>query len=648
MKKMYPFLLFCFLISSELLAQDHPCGTDLVRDADLEQLRLLDVKWQQVRHQQFRAGRSMTFVPIQLHTIRRSNGTDGISDADYLDAFKLVNDLYKEANIHFYQCSGINYIDDDDFFDYDKTEMSALDAAHGVPNVINIYSTENVLSGTSRICGHAQFPGGLDFVMLANSCTRNGSTFAHELGHYFDLYHTHTTAFGREAADGSDCETQGDMLCDTPADPRLSGVVNNGCQYNGTYSDENGDDYNPDPTNIMSYAIKECRTYFSPGQLDRMAFALVNSRSYLTCGNAIPLEADFYVEYDKTCDNELTVNFSDATQAEATAWEWDFGDGTMSTLQSPSHTYNTPGVYDVRLKVWKGMDTDEVTKLRQVKVGVKWVPFAANFDDLSNGLNDFWITTQLKNFVSVNTDAAKDGNGGAMMEGFFTSRSPSFRTPTPDNAFESLRNQFYKTSLNVCIDARLANDLFLEFDLKQLYGFNTNYSNLRVLVDGVQVGDIYQPFDGTDVDESWRFISLDLTSVAARRIFVLTFEGSHKYDYQYQTENGNASFIDNISVTTSTPLPVEMTDFRAYKYEAERAVGLQWQTAAEIDNDYFEIEKSRDGQNWFAIGTQKGQGTTYETSQYRFKDTKPFHGVNYYRLRQVDYNGAFEHSDIRR
>ncbi|MEM9918040.1 MAG: PKD domain-containing protein [Bacteroidota bacterium] len=638
-------LLLLFFASSIESTAQHKCGTVLETDADLEELRLLDEQWRAQKHQFQRAGRSISFVPIQLHIIRDDDGNDGLSAEEFIAALKIVNDHFKAANIHFYQCSGINYIDDTDYYNYDKSEMWDLDRDHGVPNVVNIYTTRNVLSGTTSICGHAQFPGGLDFVMLANSCTNNGSTFAHELGHYFDLYHTHTTAFGPEAVDGSDCATQGDMLCDTPADPRLSGLLDPGCAYNGTDTDENGDQYEPEPTNVMSYARKECRTYFTPGQLSRMAFALTNSRAYLNCGNAIDLNADFYVEYDPDCVSQLSVDFSDATEAEATAWNWNFGDGNSSTLQSPSHTYTAPGVYDVDLTVTKDGVNDQLVKTKAVKVGVKNLPVLIDFEGAPTALDDFWVRENYKGNVGVDATAAKDGNGGLYMDGYFNSTSPRFNTPTTANAFDSLRNQFYKSKVELCIDARPAADLLLEFDLRQLYFANGNYSNLRILVDGQQVGGNYQV--ASDAAETWQRISVDLTAVAANRVFTLAFEGSHKYTKDYRSTDGTATFIDNISVTTTSPLPVELVDFSARAASKEQAVLLNWETASEINNDYFEIEKSRDGMEWFVIERQKGKGNTNQPTYYRAKDLKPFSGQNYYRLRQVDFNGAANLSDIR-
>jgi hypothetical protein len=91
-------------------------------------------------------------------------------------------------------------------------------------------------------------------------------------------------------------------------------------------------------------------------------------------------------------------------------------------------------------------------------------------------------------------------------------------------------------------------------------------------------------------------------------------------------------------------LPVDLTYFRAQA--TTNGTLLTWQTASEINNEGFEIQRSTDGNNWQNIGFVNGRGTAYETSNYQFMDTNPQKGVNYYRLKQMDYDGAFDYSNV--
>jgi len=108
-------------------------------------------------------------------------------------------------------------------------------------------------------------------LFLDKDCASNGSTLTHELGHSFSLLHTHSSSNGEELVNGSNCSSAGDLLCDTPADPKLSSsTVSSNCEYIGTELDNQQNAYSPDPKNFMSYSRKECRTLFSPQQLAQM------------------------------------------------------------------------------------------------------------------------------------------------------------------------------------------------------------------------------------------------------------------------------------------------------------------------------------------------------------------------------------------
>jgi|GEM_PF-1906482 len=87
-------------------------------------------------------------------------------------------------------------------------------------------------------------------------------------------------------------------------------------------------------------------------------------------------------------------------------------------------------------------------------------------------------------------------------------------------------------------------------------------------------------------------------------------------------------------------LPVELLDFKA-QAENEK-VRLSWTTASELNNDYFEIERSYDGVNYNPIGKVKGMGNSSYYTDYLYKDDNPGGRLIYYRLKQVDYDGESE------
>jgi hypothetical protein len=92
--------------------------------------------------------------------------------------------------------------------------------------------------------------------------------------------------------------------------------------------------------------------------------------------------------------------------------------------------------------------------------------------------------------------------------------------------------------------------------------------------------------------------------------------------------------------TTQLLLPVELTSFSAKCMETY--VQLNWTTASELNNDYFLIERSLNGQDWTAIAEVDGQGTKNDETHYEIKDENPRAVTSYYRLRQVDFDGSEE------
>ncbi|MBC3538620.1 T9SS type A sorting domain-containing protein [Rufibacter sp. H-1] len=92
------------------------------------------------------------------------------------------------------------------------------------------------------------------------------------------------------------------------------------------------------------------------------------------------------------------------------------------------------------------------------------------------------------------------------------------------------------------------------------------------------------------------------------------------------------------------PLPVTLTRFGGVSRNG--GVELTWSTASEINNDRFEIERSANGKDFSKVGEVKGNGNSATLNNYAFTDHAAAAGTVYYRLRQVDFDGAFEYSKV--
>lgn len=92
-------------------------------------------------------------------------------------------------------------------------------------------------------------------------------------------------------------------------------------------------------------------------------------------------------------------------------------------------------------------------------------------------------------------------------------------------------------------------------------------------------------------------------------------------------------------------LPIELVSFDA-TYLAQHIVKLEWQTASEINNDYFTIERIKDGPTWEEVIRIDGAGNSNNPLNYTAYDESPYLGTTFYRLKQTDYDGQFSYSEI--
>jgi len=97
-----------------------------------------------------------------------------------------------------------------------------------------------------------------------------------------------------------------------------------------------------------------------------------------------------------------------------------------------------------------------------------------------------------------------------------------------------------------------------------------------------------------------------------------------------------------VVVCVEAVLPVEFVSFNAKIRNNETL--LEWQTASEVNNEGFEIQRSKDGVSWEKLEFVEGKGTSSNSNTYASIDRFPTQGSNYYRLKQMDLDGKFEYS----
>ncbi|MEM9917685.1 MAG: T9SS type A sorting domain-containing protein [Bacteroidota bacterium] len=135
---------------------------------------------------------------------------------------------------------------------------------------------------------------------------------------------------------------------------------------------------------------------------------------------------------------------------------------------------------------------------------------------------------------------------------------------------------------------------------------------------------------------------------SALQSFSFTFGGSGTtldLRVTVSADDGSEEFaFDNFFVEHSVVLPVELLSFEGKMQEGKAM--LDWQTASELNNEGFEIQRSLDGKNWKVLDFVPGAGNGQAIRTYDYIDVAPGAGITYYRLRQVDLDGKYVFSNV--
>ncbi|HEX5002749.1 MAG TPA: proprotein convertase P-domain-containing protein [Bacteroidia bacterium] len=148
-------------------------------------------------------------------------------------------------------------------------------------------------------------------------------------------------------------------------------------------------------------------------------------------------------------------------------------------------------------------------------------------------------------------------------------------------------------------------------------------------------GGSFSVFDGEDPNGQWTITIIDTACVN----FPPAGTGNGPWTPGYFNGSANADGGIAIGGNAAGPLPVSLIELIAE--QLGETVTISWKTASEINNDYFDIERTTDLLLYRSIGIATGMGTTSNINSYHFIDQHPIVGTQYYRLKQVDYDGHF-------
>ena len=216
---------------------------------------------------------------ISVNVFLDKRGKSNFDSSSLASALLRVNQIFEPIKASFRMCE-INYIQNfqyDTLNEYFRTESKIK---YNLPNRINMYFAQELIVKTADlkdICGYASsvvIDEGKPAIVIKKGCG-NSTTIAHEIGHFFGLPHTFAGG-GSELVDGSNCDSAGDGICDTPSDPyndneKVSDYLDDNCLFiNIDRKDAKGNFYDPDVSNIMSYYLHCTCLKFTRGQYTEM------------------------------------------------------------------------------------------------------------------------------------------------------------------------------------------------------------------------------------------------------------------------------------------------------------------------------------------------------------------------------------------
>lgn len=135
------------------------------------------------------------------------------------------------------------------------------------------------------------------------------------------------------------------------------------------------------------------------------------------------------------------------------------------------------------------------------------------------------------------------------------------------------------------------------------------------------------------------------TTIYASNVDLSITEGSYVDPYFAFLNVGSRRPSFDVCYSINCALPIELISFEANGYGTYN--NINWSCATETNNNYFVVERSTDGVNWTQVGVVDGAGTSNMNTFYSYKDfSYNKNTYNYYRLKQVDFNGQYEYSNI--
>ncbi len=293
MRRLILFAALSAFLCNLLNAQSFRCGT-VGKIAEQVKVRLIENK-AAIANGSIIKQRSTVYVPIKFHLIAKDDGSRRIAMSRVFDQVCELNSHFADQNIQFYIKDNFNFIDNTLLYSNHQL-MRNIMAYHADPKALNVFVLEYVDINYPDLAGY--YNTSSDWIVLRNADIGRDHALSHEIGHYFSLLHPFHGWDGEpydeevhgipapvfspmglltEKMDHTNCETAGDMLCDTPADFNFFGWKD--CNYKGGALDPGGMEVDPEEKLFMNYfSCRRGEYFFSVQQKEVMYADLFSSR----------------------------------------------------------------------------------------------------------------------------------------------------------------------------------------------------------------------------------------------------------------------------------------------------------------------------------------------------------------------------------
>ncbi|MCH2223641.1 MAG: T9SS type A sorting domain-containing protein [Crocinitomicaceae bacterium] len=447
----------------------------------------------------------------------------------------------------------------------------------------------------------------------------DGRTLTHEMGHALGLPHIFDAGFsGADGCHTGDCNTEGDYSCDTPPQQEANWSCSptwNSCN-NVPLNDAYGFDALDQIENYMSY--NACQNMFSNDQVDVMQFNF-NDIYFLDNLRSDPnIAATGVNDPDQLCKAEFdvakrvvcagtTVEFDDQSFHGPISWTWTvtpgvegvdyvYANGTTAASQNPEITFIVGGYYDIELLTSDGVTSDSEVKTAFINV----LPESAQLDVIE-GFEAYTDLSSTNNWTVHNPD---NNQGFEILDGTgLSSNKSAFLANYGESG--SNTDELISAPLDLSVVDPATEEMTLSFRYAYHKRYDSNDEWLKVFASN-NCGESWaqrKTIHGNQLSEltssnAWYPTSDDdWTTVHMTNITSVYFVENFRYKFEFEGENGNNFFLDNINIYKGAPsddlvgvndLEGSIRSFSAYPNPVEGQLNIRF-SLENIQNAIVEI-----------------------------------------------------------